>query len=149
MTGLGDEQYLSVLEITMDRQDKIVFPEIKIALEKSGIRDNVVAMGRVLKRIVENEFKKHEKPVPDVKDIKRVDRQRKSPTFNKQFYHYMRLRTIYDRVEIDTSYKNGRISNQERTDGIADDDYVGFASKGYETMNGASYGTGFIPGRGN
>jgi hypothetical protein len=129
MTGLGDEQYVGVLEVTMDRNDKVVFHEIKLALEKAGIKDNVVAMGRALKRIVENEFKKHEKAVPDIKDIKRIDRQRKSPTFNKQFYYYMRLRTIHDRVEFNREYSSS-----------------GCTSGGYETARGA-YASGFIPGR--
>lgn len=125
MTGLGDEQYLAVLEITMDSQDRVVFTEVKTALEKGGIKDNVTAMGRALRRIVENEFKKNEKPVPDVKYIKRQDRDKKSSTYNKQFYYYMRLRTIHDRVEMDHSYSSGN----PNSDG--------------------AYAPGFAPGRGN
>ena len=121
MTGQGDAQYLSCIEVTMNKDDKISFPELKIALDKFGIQDNVIAMGRALKRIIINAFKLADRPVPEISEIKRQNRQRKHPEYLKQFYHYIRLRTIADRVDYgrDNTFNHGY-----GVDGISDEQFA-------------------------
>lgn len=129
MVGQGDEQYLACVEITMNQQDRVLFTDLKIALEKGGIKDNNVAMGRSLLRIVQDTFRRFEKESPDPALIRRQDRHRKSSTFSKQFYHYMRIRTIMDRVEMDKNYQ----TRDHGVDGVAD----------------GAFAENFFPGRGN
>ena len=96
MVGQGDEMYSNIVEVTMDSNDKITFVELKKALEDGGIQDNTIAMGRALRRIIEDEFKRHGRDPPPMSDIKKQDNRRQSPTFRKQFYHFIKLRQMYD-----------------------------------------------------
>lgn len=128
MVGQGDELYLNVIEVTMDANDKIVFTELKKELDKFGITDNTIAMGRAIKRIIEDEFKRHEREVPTASQIRRQDQRRQSPTFKKQFYHFIRLRPMYDGTN--NGMRVNRINNGD--------------SEGWENENGA-YANGFHP----
>lgn len=119
MTGQGDDQYLSCIEVTMEARDKVSFPDLKIALDKFGIQDNVVAMGRALKRIIINAFKLADRTVPEISDIKRQNRQRKHPEYLRTFYHYIRLRTISDRID----YSRNR-DFVGGASGISDEEYA-------------------------
>lgn len=121
MADQGDDVYLACLEVTMNPDDKVVFGDIKKALEKFGVHDNAVAMGRTLKRIIENAFKLQDRDPPSIADIKKQDYRRRSPTFKKQFYHYVRIRSMTD--------NNNHFSR----------------SNNQESDNGGAYAPGFIP----
>lgn len=91
-TGQGDAAYFDVIEVTMDHEDKVEYTDIKKALEKAGCHDNPIAMGRNIRRIIEVMFDRFEKEVPDLKMMKTQDRRRKSRTYLKTYYHYIRLK---------------------------------------------------------
>ena len=137
MVGQGDEMYLQVIEVTMNPDDKIVFTELKKELDKYGITDNTTAMGRTIKRIIEEQFKRHDKEVPTAADIRKQDQRRKSPTYKKQFYHYIRLRPMYDGTN--SGGMGMRINNIQDSQ---ESDHNG--GGGYETGRGA-YASGFNP----
>lgn len=132
MVGQGDELYLQVIEVTMNPDDKIVFTELKKDLDKYGITDNTIAMGRTIKRIIEDQFKRHDKEPPTLSDIRKQDKRRKSPTYKKQFYHYIRLRPMYDGTN-SAMGMGSRIQDSDSQD-----------RGGFETTTGA-YADGFNP----
>jgi len=127
MVGQGDEMYLNVIEVTMRAEDKIVFTELKKELDKYGIQDNSTAMGRAIKRIIENEFKRHDREVPSLSEIRKQDQRRQSATYKKQVYHFIKLRVGYDGIN------NGMSNNN-----------TGGGGSGWQNERGA-YADGFHP----
>lgn len=91
-TGQGDMHYLEVIEVTMDKNDKLEFNVIKKALEKNGCKDNPVAIGRNLMRVIKTMFDRLGKEVPEKKDIKKQNTTKTSKDYGKQFYYYVRLK---------------------------------------------------------
>lgn len=110
-TGQGNAAYLDVIEVTMDPEDKVEFTEIKKILEKIGCHDNPIAMGRNIRQMIEEMFHRYEKDVPDLKLIKFQDRRRKSTTYLKQYYRYIRLKSGGDNY-IRTSNTEGGWDNE-------------------------------------
>lgn len=96
MSDQGAERYLACLEVTMDEGDFVPFTQIKAALEPFGVRDNATAMGRMLRNIIQGEFKNNSQDPPTIDKIKRQDHRKKSPTYKKQVYYYIKVRDPND-----------------------------------------------------
>lgn len=144
--GQGDEEYLQVIEVTMNPDDVVPFPDLKAALDKySKIQDNANAMGRALKRVIENAFKDVDKTPPTMDQIKKKDQRRKSPTFRKILYRYIRLRPGYDgqllQAHVNQHKENRPPSNQDEDE---EEPSTSDIERG-GAIFGGSYARGFNP----
>lgn len=116
-TGQGDMHYLEVLEVTMDKNDKVEFTMIKKALEKHGCKDNAVAIGRNLMRVIKTIFDRHGREIPEKKSIKKQNTTKTNVDYGKMFYYYIRLKDssyniVYQNSNINMSTEGGWENSQ-------------------------------------